>query len=80
MAATSMGFRKGQKVVKVIALSNTKTATIQTISKISKGVISLDDSSLKFDASTGNEIDPAFFQFHCFLVPFDGGEVEKWNL
>jgi len=73
-------FKKGQKVVKVIDIYGTKTATIQTISKISKGVIALDDSTLKFDAETGREIDPAFAQFHCYLVSFDGGEVERWSL
>lgn len=75
-----MAFKKGQKVVKAIDIHGAMTATIQTISKVSKGVIALDGSSLKFDANTGREIDPAFFQFHCYLVPFDGGEIERWGL
>lgn len=75
-----MNFKRGQKVVKVIDVYGSKTATVQTVEKVKSGVVSLEDSSLKFDAKTGHEIDPAFVQFFCFLVAFDGGEVEKWGL
>lgn len=73
-------FKKGY-VVKIIDIYGSKTATIQKITKVSKGIASIQDSSLKFDAETGEEHDPAFGDgLRCFLVNFDDGEVGRLGL
>lgn len=51
--------KKGEQIVKVIDVHGTRTCTLQTIAKVSKGRVYLEDSSLVYDLD-GNEIDPAF--------------------
>lgn len=74
--------KKGQKVVKVLTVMGSDTATIQTVEKVSKGIATLEGSSLKFDAKTRREVDAAPFGpgISCRLVDFDDGEEKRWNL
>lgn len=72
--------KKGDMVVKVIVGGGVKTCSIVQVSKVSKGVISLLDDGIKYDTRTLREIDPAIFGFYSELIPFAGGEVDKWEL
>lgn len=72
--------QEGDMVVKVLSGAGMKTCVITTVTKVSKGVISVEDSSLTYDSRTLLEIDPALPGWYSELVPFDGGEVEKWGL
>lgn len=73
-------FANNQKVVKVITMPMCKTATVQTVAKVTQYKVTLDDSSLEYDPLTGREIEPAmaFAGIYSEIIPFDGGEAERW--
>lgn len=55
-----MGFKKNQEVVRVIFVMGSKTASLAVVESVRKGVVKLfHDDCLRYDASTGVEIDPA---------------------
>lgn len=51
-------FQKGQKVVKIYSIAGSRTATLTTISKVSKKGFEVSDSALVYDKETGMEINP----------------------
>lgn len=63
--------KKGDKVVRIISgPGSARTASLGVIAKVSKGTVQLEgDSSLKYDATTGNEIDPVFPMMYSYIVP-----------
>ncbi len=67
-------FRRSDSVVVIIRGAGTKTASgpyhIQSVSK--KGVVLLVGSNLKYDATTGEEIEPAVHGFHSEIIKFEG--------
>jgi hypothetical protein len=66
-------FKKGQEVVQVIVVAGFKSASIQTVQKVTKkGVVLENRESLLYDASTGNEIDPAIPGVYSEIIRFDG--------
>lgn len=70
-------FKRGRKVVKVINVMGSETATVQTIESIKKGVVRLVDYSLTYDAKSGREIDAVIPGCSSRLIPFDGdGECD----
>lgn len=65
--------KKGDKVVKVLEVMGIRTATVDNvIEKVSKGVITIKGSTAKFNAATGNEIDPPIPGCRSYLVALDG--------
>lgn len=64
-------FKKGQKVVKILHCAGFRTATIQTVAKVSKGVVHLEDYSITFDNQTGRETKPSFGGSNE-IIPMDG--------
>lgn len=48
-----MRVRKGDKVVMILAGAGVETASVQTITRVSKGRISLDATTATFDIKTG---------------------------
>jgi len=61
-------FKKGDKVVKILRGGGVETATIQFVNGVKKGKVLLEDSSLEYDAKTGQEIDPVIPGFSSRLV------------
>lgn len=76
-------FKKGDKLIRIIDVHGIMSATIETVEFVKKGVVCLEDSNLTYSNENGSEIDPGFpagSGIRSFLVMFDGGEVERWNL
>lgn len=75
-------FKKGDKVVKVIDVKGHKSATVEEIASVKKGVVSLVDSGLKYDNTTGHEVDSAFvgMGISSQIIKFDDGEIERLGL
>lgn len=73
-------FKKNDKIIKVISIRGSKTATVQTVASVSRGVVTIVDSGLTYEDKTGREIDPAmaFAGITSEIIPFDDGEIEKW--
>lgn len=70
-------FKKKQKIIKILDIRGLKTATIQEVESVKKGVVHLIDSDLTYDMA-GDEIDPAPLPgVSSYLVCFDGGEEDK---
>jgi len=72
--------KKGEFCVKILSGAGFKTATIQRVESVKKGVVKLEGSGLSWDAETLYEVDPAIPGFNTYLVPFDGGEEKIWGL
>ncbi len=74
-------FKKNEFVVKVIVGGGTKTATVQKVGSVKKGVATLVGAeSLAYDANTGREIDPAIPGFYSELIALDGDEDKRLKL
>lgn len=75
-------FKKGQKVVKIINVKGSKSATVAEVASVKKGVVKLVDSYADYNAETGSEIDApmAAMGIYSEIVKFDGGEVERLGL
>jgi hypothetical protein len=77
-------FKKNQFVIKVIDVRGSKSATVRRVAKVVKGVALIEDSTLKYDAETGVEVDAAFAftggAINSYIVAFDGGEAERLGL
>jgi hypothetical protein len=71
--------KRDQRVVKILRIGGFETATIETVASVKRNVAEIVDSSLRFNAVTMREIDPSGLGT-CWLVPFDGGEIERWQL
>lgn len=52
-------FKKGMRVVKTISIMGTKTASIQVVESVKKGVVKLVDCESPYRDENGREIDPA---------------------
>jgi hypothetical protein len=50
-------FKKGQQVVEVYNVMGSETATIRVVDSSKKGVVSLRDTHLSYDATTGMVVD-----------------------
>jgi len=72
--------KKNEYCIKIIEIMGSRTATIKQIASVRKGAIRLVDSRLTFDADSYEELDPMIPGCRSYLVEFDGGEVEAWNL
>jgi hypothetical protein len=64
-------FEKGQTVVKVITGGGVKTATLQIVSSVRKGVVRLEDGTIEYDGQ-GREIDPVIPGFSSELIYLEG--------
>ena len=52
--------KKGETVVKILDIGGSECAVIGRVTEVKKGVVAFeDDDSLRYDARTGREIDPA---------------------
>jgi hypothetical protein len=72
--------KKNDYCVKIIEIHGTRTATIQEVESVKKGVIRLVDYSITYDAETYDELDSAMPMVRSYLVEFDEGEVKNWRL
>ena len=70
----------GELVVKVIDVCGNRSATIARVESVEAGVVRLVDSGLIYGLDGGEEIGPMIPGCTSYLVPFDGGEVERWGL
>lgn len=74
-------FSKNQVVIKVLHIMGLKTAVIGKVTKVSKGVAYLKDcESLKWDAKTGLEIDPAIPGCYSEIIALDGDQENHIKL
>jgi len=67
-------FKKDQRVVRVFNVKGYETATIVTISNVNRSLRVLrcaGDESLKYDADTGHEIDPAIPECSSRLIALE---------
>ena len=69
--------KKGQRMVKIIDVAGSRTATVQTVESVDKRVVRLVDSSLTYDAVTLEEREPPIPGCHSYLVWFDDGEEKR---
>lgn len=74
-------FEKGEKVIKILEIAGTKTATLQVIESakthhVYGQVFQLEDSSATFD-EYGREIDPVIMGCRNEIVPLDGDEESR---
>lgn len=52
-------FKKNQQVVRVISVMGSKTAAVNTVASVAKGIVRLKgDDDLKYNDEDGREIDP----------------------
>jgi len=72
--------KKSDYCIKIIEIMGMRTATIQKVESVKKGAIRLVDSRLTFDADSYEELDPMIPGCRSYLVEFDDGEVENWDL
>lgn len=71
-------FKRGDIVIKVIVGGGCKTASIQRVKGVSKGVVTLVGAeTLSWRNSDGMEIDPAIRGFYSEIIPLDGDEEDK---
>lgn len=76
-------FKKNELVVKVISIMSTRSATLQRVESVRKGVVKLTSSDICYRDSDGAEIDPVIPGCVSYLIALDGGEedlIESSNL
>ena len=66
-------FAKGMKVVKMFyGLNGYREASLGTITKVSKGVVWVnEEGGITYSADTGKEIENFFPPFHCEITPIE---------
>lgn len=67
-------FKKNERVVKVIEGAGYRTASLQTVDSVKKGIVRLVDSTLEYSNETGNEIDPCIPGFRSYLVMLESDD------
>lgn len=72
----SYGFKKGQKVIQVINIVGSKSATLQIIDRVKDRVVFIEGSSNEYD-DFGRQIDACIPGCTSELIPLDGGEEER---
>lgn len=67
-----MGFKKGDKVVRVLRGAGTETASLSTIAKVAKGVATLTDSEWqKYLVATGESLEDPIPGFSTRIIKLE---------
>ena len=76
--------KRGDFVCKVIEVHGIRTATVQRVESVKRGVVVLSRArSMAYCVETGREIDPAFplgSGISSWICMLDGGEAERLKL
>ncbi len=65
-------FKKGERVVRVIHVGTFKAASLVVVSHIREGAVYVEESDLRYDATTGAEIGPVLPRCHSELIRLEG--------